>query len=533
MIKSIAKVLLLLPLITLFTTGWKFEFIDKPGSQYIVEGLQKRDGGDYNQAIAAFEKAKINAIDNRTKAHAMVQIAALTLAKIDATVAEKTKAIAYLYDAEKLDYPRASLLLGRLYQEGEAVAPDYVKAYAYFFKVKDRYSAATLSLAELTQNDANAQSLFYEAEKQLAEDRNPSVQTMMRLANHYQKGDIVAPNSERVVYWLQQAIEQNSMPAVMDLAKYWEASNHQPYSDIINLWQKAANSGNHSANLDLGFAHATGQGVIKDAAMASQYFERAVALEPNNAYRIARWYENRESLNAAYGDVAFNWFKIAAINGHPNAIIRQARAYWSGLRVPEDKVRARSLYHIAAEKGSQQALIELEKKENQDADRASRIAEKEEYQRLRKASRAQANALAKNEALGGFEVWNPQAKQGNVNAMVRVGETYVQGNGVEPNMDMGLEWLNKAAAQGSGEAMYLLAELYSTGLGVTTDIKKAYEWYLKSAETGYVAGQYQLGLGYASGVGVQKDVEKAKYWLQKAVNNGYSGASVLLETLEE
>lgn len=78
-----------------------------------------------------------------------------------------------------------------------------------------------------------------------------------------------------------------------------------------------------------------------------------------------------------------------------------------------------------------------------------------------------------------------------------------------------LEQLMREAEQGDAEAQYTLAICYLNGYGVEKDLEKHIYWLRLSAEQGWSHAIYRMCLNYARGIGVEKDVEKAKYWYFK------------------
>jgi SEFIR domain/Sel1 repeat/Effector-associated domain 1 len=72
------------------------------------------------------------------------------------------------------------------------------------------------------------------------------------------------------------------------------------------------------------------------------------------------------------------------------------------------------------------------------------------------------------------------ANAGDVIAMLKLGEFYENGLGVEQNYGKAAEWYQKGANAGNEKAMDLLGELYYNGLGVAKDHTKASFWFKKS-----------------------------------------------------
>jgi len=60
------------------------------------------------------------------------------------------------------------------------------------------------------------------------------------------------------------------------------------------------------------------------------------------------------------------------------------------------------------------------------------------------------------------------------------------------------------AYEGDSEAQYNLGVLYLEGRGVEHNVEQAHSWFLKAAEKDHVEAQYNLGHMSLSGMGVEK-----------------------------
>ena len=78
-----------------------------------------------------------------------------------------------------------------------------------------------------------------------------------------------------------------------------------------------------------------------------------------------------------------------------------------------------------------------------------------------------------------------------------------------------LEQLMRDAEKGDAVAQHELATCYLNGYGVEKDLEKHIYWLRLSAEQENVDAMWRMFLSYARGIGVEKDVEKAKYWYFK------------------
>ena len=75
---------------------------------------------------------------------------------------------------------------------------------------------------------------------------------------------------------------------------------------------------------------------------------------------------------------------------------------------------------------------------------------------------------------------------------------------------------------------YKLAESYMQGSGVQKDLQMAVYWYRRSAELGYAEAQYKLAECYRQGKWVEKDVKQAEFWYRKAAEQKHAQAQLEL-----
>lgn len=165
-----------------------------------------------------------------------------------------------------------------------------------------------------------------------------------------------------------------------------------------------------------------------------------------------------------------------------------------------------------------------------------------------------------------------KAKSGDVAAQVTVGNTYLNGDGVEKNLKKATKWfylaakagnkeaenallsfhskeLEKYAKEGNAEAQFCVGEFYYNGTDVEKDLKKAAQWYdmavaqehekartkllsfyskelEKLAKSGDAQAQYEVGMDYLEGNGVKKSSETAAKWFYKAKLQGHEDAKI-------
>ena len=126
-------------------------------------------------------------------------------------------------------------------------------------------------------------------------------------------------------------------------------------------------------------------------------------------------------------------------------------------------------------------------------------------------------------------VWLSKAAElGNVDAQYRLGICYEYGRGLVIDYKQAATWYRKSAEQGNAEAQNNLGDCYYFGRGLNQNYKQAAAWYRKSAEQGNAIAQYNLGICYNNGEGVEDDWEEKLKWYKKSAEQGYVEAQVAL-----
>lgn len=120
-----------------------------------------------------------------------------------------------------------------------------------------------------------------------------------------------------------------------------------------------------------------------------------------------------------------------------------------------------------------------------------------------------------------FNQTKMKAEQGDAVAQNRLGELYLNGQGVRPDSKAAAEWFTRSAQQGYGLAQLNLGMLFEAGQGVAIDYGQAVNWYRKAAEQGLPGAQYSLAVTYAYARGVPRDDREALKWLMRAAEQGH------------
>lgn len=161
------------------------------------------------------------------------------------------------------------------------------------------------------------------------------------------------------------------------------------------------------------------------------------------------------------------------------------------------------------------------------------------------------------------------ARQRHVAALYQLGSRYLHGQGIEQNVEHGLQNLQQAAHYANADAQFelgcfflqgfidgqhphpkdhaqafeyfmkaaqqdhlgalnRLVQMYYEGLGVAQDLGEAFYYAQKAALAGYPSAQFKLAHLYQAGLGVTQDEAEAFRWYKEAAQGGYADAQVIL-----
>lgn len=147
---------------------------------------------------------------------------------------------------------------------------------------------------------------------------------------------------------------------------------------------------------------------------------------------------------------------------------------------------------------------------------------------------------------------------GRVDAKRAIGEMYIKGQGIAPNLEKGRDWLQQAidsgdafaartladtyfetdanralslyeqaASYGDSDAAYIAAIMLAENLDVRPDSAKLADLLLQAAEAGHAAAQADYGLLAYQGAGVVRSAETAAKWFKKSAEGGDSEGQFL------
>lgn len=124
-------------------------------------------------------------------------------------------------------------------------------------------------------------------------------------------------------------------------------------------------------------------------------------------------------------------------------------------------------------------------------------------------------------------------QRGRQEDYARIGNIYLNGLGIEADVEQAFFWYKKAAENGDAKAQKIIGDMYYYGSAGECDQMQAAIWYEKASEQDDFTAQYFLGYMYMEGIGVSKNIDKAKQLLLNSAQHGYSKANEKLKELEK
>jgi TPR repeat protein len=179
--------------------------------------------------------------------------------------------------------------LGKLYQYGQGVAQDYVKARDLYEKAAaNGYANAMSNLGGLYESGAGVAQDYAKArewyEKAAAKgDAN----AMFSLGGLYESGAGVAQDYAKAREWYEKGADEGGAEAMTNLGVLYEKGYGvtQDRAKAREWFEKAADKGEAEAMTNLGWLYQNGQGVAQDYAKARELYEKAA--DKGNARAMA------------------------------------------------------------------------------------------------------------------------------------------------------------------------------------------------------------------------------------------------------
>ena len=278
----------------------------------------------------------------------------------------------------------------------------------------------------------------------------------------------------------------------------------QSFEKAATWFKRGVANGDALCQYSMGLMHLNGYEQRRDAVIAAEYFKEAANQDFSSAHvRLGQLYLDQ-------GDVATasRFFDSAARNGHIEAFYHLAEIINNGIGRERSCSMATAYYKLVAEK------VETIHSAFDEANRAYDEGDLEgalvtymmaaeqgyEYAQANVAYmldehhsmlsfdslipwKKQRLSILKNAVLA-LIYWTRSAKQSNIDAMVKMGDYYLGGYGIEADMDKAATCYQTAAASHqSAQALWNLGWIYENGIGVEQDFHLAKRFYDQALET--------------------------------------------------
>ncbi len=119
-----------------------------------------------------------------------------------------------------------------------------------------------------------------------------------------------------------------------------------------------------------------------------------------------------------------------------------------------------------------------------------------------------------------------KAEKGDMVAQCYLGVSYLDGQGVEKDVNEGLKWLKMSADQNYEIALVALGRFYMYGVDVDRDVDKATKCFRKAAENGNSEAQLYLGQILLYDKDVEQNEAEGIFWLKKSAEDGCPVANI-------
>ena len=291
---------------------------------------------------------------------------------------------------------------------------------------------------------------------------------------------------------------------------------------------KLAEKGDVKAQSELADAYLKGKGVKRSFQDAALWLEKvAQAGDAQAQYQLAHLYLEGKGVSKSDENAA-EWLSKAAKNGNLNAEQELALCYRDGRGVPQSNEKYYAWIEKNADNEKAETLLDLAKAYYA-GDGVTKDVNKAKFwaQKATKKGSHEADFLL---ATWMYEInpSNPEAIQrliqvaekGDADAQAIIGESYLNGRGVEQSESKAIEYFEKAATKGNPTALYHLANFYFYGNSpiIGKFPKKALDYYTQAATKGNVDAQKQLAVCLYNGIGGTTSQRDAFNWILKSVN---------------
>jgi uncharacterized protein len=271
---------------------------------------------------------------------------------------------------------------------------------------------------------------------------------------------------------------------------------------MLKYYDLAMQGDNAVAARNLGQIYYSGMFGQRDFQKAYDYFQRAAELgDTISHFQLGQMHENGEGVPATPIEAAYH-YRLAALDGHMEALRRLANFYLEGKGGAQDLERAQFWLTMLVQRGNINGLIAY-------IDVAF----------------ARGKAADVVDMLENLKDSNDRTIAGY--AFERLSRCYALGLGVKVKQSRAKSYLDKAVQLGNPDAMYAL------GCQQMVDKKEqeAVALFAKAADRNCPEACYALGKMHFHGQYVAKDIPKSVAYLRKAADLNHAGALFYLAAM--
>ncbi|KAL9029401.1 MAG: hypothetical protein Q9196_002356 [Gyalolechia fulgens] len=277
----------------------------------------------------------------------------------------------------------------------------------------------------------------------------------------------------------------------------------QSFEKALVWFKRGLANGDALCQYELGLMYLHGLGVRKDPVTAADYFKEAA----NQDFASAQTYLGQLFLDQGDIPTATRYFDLAARHGHIEAFYHLAEISNNGIGRERSCDRATAYYKLVAEKAEPiHSSLNAANDAYEDGDMETALvnymmAAEQGYEAAQAnvayildghrsflsldtlLSWKQQRNSVRNSILA-LIYWTRSAQQSNIDSMVKMGDYYLGGLGIEADLEKAATCYQTAAeTRQSAQALWNLGYIHENGIGVEQDFHLAKRFYDQALET--------------------------------------------------
>ena len=278
----------------------------------------------------------------------------------------------------------------------------------------------------------------------------------------------------------------------------------QSFEKALTWFKRGIANGDALCQYEMGLMHLHGLGVRQDAVVAADYFKEAA----NQDFPSAQSYMGTLFLDQGDINTAIRFFDLAARHQHIEALYHLAEINNNGVGRERSCEMATAYYKMVVEKvesihssfdEANRAHIEgdmetalvtymMAAEQGYESAQANVAYLLDEYKSILSLDslipwKKRRSSLLRNAVLA-LIYWTRSAKQLNIDSMVKMGDYYLGGYGIEADMEKAATCYQRAAeTHQSAQALWNLGWIHENGIGVEQDFHLAKRFYDQALET--------------------------------------------------